>query len=91
MPNCCVKSYRKKSSASGNVSIFRIPKDQRDAYEKAIGNSTVLPKDARICNRHFEDSDIIKKSFSVINGVQGSTRLELRQGALPTRNLSNEA
>lgn len=89
MPTVCYvpfcKSGRKKNPIK--MKMFSAPKDEklRKTWEKMIPRKDVLKVTHKVCEVHFEESDIIKGKIFIVNGKEDffPTKWKLKEGALP--------
>jgi len=84
MPKCLFPGCKSPTSRSKEVILFVIPQSDRKFWEEYILGH-VLPVDARVCQLHYRDSDLIKGKTTVINGERVITSLKwvLRPEACP--------
>ena len=73
---CCKSGYKSRKEKH---SLFSAPKDEtrRNNWEKAIRRKDVEAKD-KICDGHFEESQIIKGSVVLIGNKQVFTSMKLK-------------
>lgn len=97
MRNCFVPGcdlYCKQNRIS-HRKMFIAPKDMVEKWANVVKNKKrELNKNDRICERHFEESDVIQFWESNINGQVHLTprdKPKLRDSAIPTKNLGSDA
>ena len=97
MPNaCCAPEFRSGSKGTTEkVSVFCLPSDGvlREKWKRAItrqgtGDFCFHSKYVRVCEKHFDDSDIIRADEFVVNAEKVSLRrdkLLVKPGAIPRK------
>lgn len=89
MPTLCYVPFCDSGHKNNPVKrrMFSVPKDEemRKKWEKMIPRKDVLKPSHKVCEIHFQESDIIKGKIFIINGKEDLFPLtwKLKPGALP--------
>jgi hypothetical protein len=86
VPNC-INRYSKNAENRENYTLFGVPTNSLNAWQDLMPN-VKLHKTSRLCNRHFDDSDIVK-GCNILGVFHPFKHWRLNEGSNPKYHIGN--
>ncbi|XP_045032126.1 uncharacterized protein LOC123474666 isoform X2 [Daphnia magna] len=81
----CINRYSGNDENRESYTLFRVPSNSFNTWQELMPN-VKLQKTSRLCNRHFDDSDIVK-GYDILGLFHPFTHWRLRAGSNPKYHL----
>jgi hypothetical protein len=89
--NCAVPNCINRHSGNGenreSYPLFKVPSNSLHVWQELVPN-VKLHKTSKLCNRHFDDSDILK-GYNILGVFHPFKSWRLRVGSNPKHHLGN--